>query len=98
MPQTTRPFTLDPYTPAAMARKADAGGLAKVRPGAGSTLALSVLAGAFIAPGAMFSTVVATDTGLGVGPTRLLASWPSDRGWSSWWSAGRSYSPATTCS
>jgi formate transporter len=67
------PFTLDPYTPAEMARKADAGGLAKARMGAGNTLMLSVLAGAFIGLGAMFSTVVTTDAGLGFGPTRLLA-------------------------
>jgi formate transporter len=37
------------------------------------TLALGVLAGAFIAFGAMFSTLVATDNPLGFGPSRLLA-------------------------
>jgi formate transporter len=73
MSQPTGPFTLDPYTPAEMARKAEAGGLAKARMGAGNTLALSVLAGAFVGLGAMFSTVAATDTGMGLGPTRLLA-------------------------
>ncbi|MBL4693174.1 MAG: formate/nitrite transporter family protein [Magnetovibrio sp.] len=34
--------------------------------------ALSILAGAFIAFGAMFYTVVVTNSGLGFGPTRLL--------------------------
>lgn len=63
----------DPYTPAEMAARVEAGGVAKSRLDAGTTLVLGVLAGAFIGLGAAFSTVVATDTGLGYGPTRLLA-------------------------
>jgi formate/nitrite transporter len=63
---------LDPYTPAEMAQKADTGGVTKVNLDLGSSLMLSVLAGAFIGLGAMFSTVVGTDTGLGFGVTRLL--------------------------
>ena len=37
-----------------------------------NTLVLGILAGAFIALGALFSTVAGTSTGLGFGPTRLL--------------------------
>jgi len=55
-----------------MAHKVEAGGVNKARLDAGTTLALSVLAGAFIGLGATFSTVVATETGLGYGATRLL--------------------------
>src|SRR5262245_2263842 len=64
--------SLDPYTPAEMAQKVETGGVNKARLSFSNTLALSVLAGAFIGMGAMFSTVVATDTGLGYGVTRLL--------------------------
>jgi formate/nitrite transporter len=55
-----------------MAQKAEAGGVAKVRQDLGDTLMLSVLAGAFIGLGAMFSTVVGTETGVGYGVSRLL--------------------------
>ncbi len=65
-------LALDSYTPTEMAQKAEAGGVSKVRLDLGSMLMLSVLAGAFIGLGAMFSTVVATNTGLGYGVTRLL--------------------------
>jgi formate/nitrite transporter FocA (FNT family) len=56
---------LDPYAPPEMAGKVEAGGVNKARRDFGNTLALSVLAGAFIGLGAMFSTVVGTETGLG---------------------------------
>src|SRR5262245_56832369 len=65
-------FSLDPYTPAEMAQKVETGGLTKARLSFADTLMLSVLAGAFIGLGAMFSTVVATETGVGYGLTRLL--------------------------
>ncbi len=63
----------DPYTPAEIAERVQAGGVAKAALDLPSTLALAVLAGAFIGLGALASTVAATDTGLGYGPTRLLA-------------------------
>jgi formate transporter len=63
---------VDRYTPAEMAQRAESGGVSKVRLDFGSTVVLSVLAGAFIALGAMFSTVLGTRTDLGYGPTRLL--------------------------
>jgi formate/nitrite transporter len=65
-------LTLDPYSPAEMAQKVEAGGVIKAHLSLGNTLVLSVLAGAFIGLGAMFATVVGTDTGLGYGVTRLL--------------------------
>ena len=64
---------VDPYTPAEMAERVEAGGVAKAALDIPRTLALAVLAGAFIGLGAMASTVAGTDTGLGYGPTRLLA-------------------------
>jgi formate/nitrite transporter FocA (FNT family) len=72
MTDANRRLALDPYTPAEMAQKVETGGVAKVQLDLGNTLVLSVLAGAFIGLGAMFSTVVGTDTGLGYGPSRLL--------------------------
>src|SRR5262245_60081747 len=65
------PPTVDPYTPAEMAVKVQTGGAAKSRLDLGRMFALAVLAGAFIGMGAMFATVVYTDTGLGYGMTRL---------------------------
>jgi formate/nitrite transporter len=62
----------DPYTPAEMAARVEAGGVAKAKLDGGRTLVLAVLAGAFIALGALFSTVVGTDAALGYGPTRAL--------------------------
>ena len=66
------PPSFDPYTPAQMAERVEAGGVAKANLDFGRTLSLGVLAGAFIGLGALFATVVGTDTGLGYGPTRLL--------------------------
>jgi formate/nitrite transporter len=63
---------LDPYSPAEMAQRVEAGGVVKAGLNVANTLALAVLAGAFIGLGGMFSTVVGTDTGLGFGVTRLL--------------------------
>ncbi len=62
----------DPYTPAQMAARVEAGGVAKAGLPASKTLALGVLAGAFIGLGAQLSTIVATDNGLGFGLSRLL--------------------------
>lgn len=56
---TTGP-TLDALLPEDVARKAEVLGVAKAKRDVISLLTLSVLAGAFIALGAMFSTVVAT--------------------------------------
>lgn len=70
---TPTPHATDPYTPAEMAGRVQLGGVAKASLDAPRMFALAVLAGAFIGLGAAFSTVAATDTGLGYGPTRVLA-------------------------
>lgn len=62
----------DAYAPAQMAARVERVGIAKAGLGALPTLTLAVLAGAFIAFGGMFYTLAVTDSGLGLGPTRLL--------------------------
>jgi len=64
---------IDPYGPAEMAGRAQSVGVAKAHLDTLTLLTLGVLAGAFIALGAVFSTVVGVDSTLGWGPTRLLA-------------------------
>jgi formate/nitrite transporter len=54
-----------------MAARVEAGGVAKANLDTATVLALAVLAGAFIALGANFATIVLTDTGLGYGLSRL---------------------------
>lgn len=63
---------LDAYKPAEIARRIEAAGVAKARLSVLETLTLGVLAGAFIALGALFFLLVMTDSGLGLGPSRLL--------------------------
>jgi formate/nitrite transporter len=62
----------DAYAPAQIARLIEAGGVAKARLPLLKMAALGVLAGAFIAFGAMFYTLVVTGSDLGFGPGRLL--------------------------
>jgi formate transporter len=63
----------DAYAPSQMASRVEEAGVAKAGLGLASLIPLAVLAGAFIALGAMFSTVAATDTRLGYGPSKMLA-------------------------
>ena len=65
-------FEIDAYAPAAVARRVESAGIAKAGLPALQTLVLGILAGAFIAFGAMTYTVVVTGSELGFGPTRLL--------------------------
>jgi formate transporter len=68
------PLGLDALPPAAVARKAEEIGEGKAGLSAASTLALGVLAGAFIAMGAIFATTVtAGGANLPYGVSRLLA-------------------------
>jgi formate/nitrite transporter FocA (FNT family) len=62
----------DAYSPAEMARRVERVGIAKAQQETLPLLVLSVLAGAFIALGAMFFTIVSTQTGMGLGPSRFL--------------------------
>ena len=65
-------YSLDAYSPAEIARRVETVGVGKALMPAARSFALSALAGAFIALGAVFFTVVVTDSQLGFGPTRLL--------------------------
>ena len=74
-PSERATHSLDALLPSQVARKAEDVGVSKARLGAMETLALAVLAGAFIAMGAVFSTTVTTASGpaLPYGVARLLA-------------------------
>lgn len=67
--------SLDALLPVDMAKKAENVGVAKVNLGPYRLFALAVLAGAFVAMGAVFTTIVTTGTSgaLPFGVTRLLA-------------------------
>jgi formate/nitrite transporter len=71
-PALIRPSPQDAYPPDQVARLVAAVGVRKAQLPIVPTLVLGVLAGAFIAFGAMLYTVVITGSGLGFGPTRLL--------------------------
>lgn len=66
------PLFGDAYPPREIARRVTRLGVAKARADAASVLLLAVLAGAFIALGALFFAVVITGSELGFGITRLL--------------------------
>ncbi|MFQ5692376.1 MAG: formate/nitrite transporter family protein [Nitrospinota bacterium] len=63
---------IDAYSPGEIARKVEALGVAKARSDALTLLVLAVLAGAFIALGAIFFIIVVTHSALGFGANRLL--------------------------
>ncbi len=63
---------IEPYAPAQIARLVEQVGERKAALPLLQTLVLALLAGAFIAFGAMFYTMVVTGSTLGLGPTRLL--------------------------
>lgn len=62
----------DAYQPREIARRVEEMGVAKARADALTLFVLAVLAGAFIALGALFYMVVTTGSSLGFGVTRLL--------------------------
>jgi formate transporter len=64
--------SLDALLPPEMARKAEDIGVSKANMSLVKTTALAVLAGAFIAFGAVFYTVVTTGSAMGYGMTKLL--------------------------
>ena len=69
---TKESVTYDPYAPAEMAIKVSQVGVKKALQPTLTLLVLGALAGAFIAFGAMFYTMVVTDSTLGLGPTKLV--------------------------
>jgi formate transporter len=70
--QSANPTGLDAYSPAQMAVRVEEAGVGKARLSALSTLMLAMLAGAFIAFGAMLYTLVLAGSGLGSGLSRLV--------------------------
>ena len=66
--------SLDAYAPNEMARRVETVGVKKANLDGVTTLALSILAGAFIALGANFATLVWTDNGLSFGLSRLAGA------------------------
>lgn len=64
--------SIDAYSPDQVAKLVNAIGVKKAHLPFTQTMTLGVLAGVFIAFGAMFYTVAITDSILGFGPTRLL--------------------------
>ena len=71
-PDTPRPNALDAHSPREIAVLVEAVGVTKARLPVLETLSLGVLAGAFIAFGAMFATLVTTGNDLGFGLNRLI--------------------------
>lgn len=69
---TIEPLVSDAYPPQEIARKVERLGVAKAHTDTITLLVLAVLAGAFISLGALFFTVVITESTLGFGLTRLL--------------------------
>lgn len=69
LPET---IEIDAYAPRQIAERVERAGVSKARLPVLQTLTLGVLAGAFIAFGAMFYTLAVTDHGLGFGPSRIL--------------------------
>lgn len=65
-------YDLDAYSPPEIAKRIEEAGVAKASLPAGKTFILAVLAGAFIAFGAVFYTLTMTGSPLGFGPARLL--------------------------
>lgn len=66
------PAMFDAYAPVKIAERLETVGLGKTVMGIVPLLMLGILAGAFISFGAMFYTVVITDSGLGFGLTKMI--------------------------
>lgn len=72
-PDPSHPMlSVDNYTPAEIARVVNSKGVTKANAPAMTTLALGILAGAFIGLGGVFSTIIGSQSHLGFGPTRML--------------------------
>ena len=68
----TEIFGFDAYAPKEIAERVETVGVAKARLPLLSQIALGVLAGGFIGLGALYSTLVTSDTTLGFAASRLL--------------------------
>jgi len=65
-------ISFDAYPPPEIAKRAESVGAVKAQLGLGATLTLAILAGAFIALGAQFYTVVVSDSKLTFGLSRMI--------------------------
>ncbi len=74
MPNTIEPRVslIDTYSPQTISRMVRSAGIIKAEAPAMKLFVLAILAGAYIALGALFFTLVVTDSTLGAGPTRFL--------------------------
>lgn len=72
LPAGANPTGIDAYKPAEIALRIEEAGVGKTQLGLVQIIALSLLAGAFIAFGAAFYTVTMTGADSGFGPARLL--------------------------
>ena len=63
---------IDAYAPREIAKRVEPAGIAKANLPTLQTLMIGLLAGAFIAFGAILYTIVVTNSGLGFSPERLL--------------------------
>lgn len=68
----SNPTGVDAYSPAEMAARVESAGVAKAAQAILPLFVLAVLAGVFIAFGAMYYTVTVTGSQLGPGPTQML--------------------------
>tara|TARA_R110001583_G_scaffold173287_1_gene327243 strand:+ start:89581 stop:89820 length:240 start_codon:yes stop_codon:yes gene_type:complete len=70
------PFLVDAYTPKEIAARIENSGITKSTGKPMSVFALAILAGAFIAFGAVFYTIVTYDSiGVAAGLMRLIGGW-----------------------
>jgi formate/nitrite transporter len=72
MEKDDRLINFDDFMPAEMAKRVESASIRKANLSFTNLLALSILAGAFIAFGAIFYTVVTFDSNLGIGLTRFI--------------------------
>ncbi len=70
--ESSQPDATETYAPNRLLVLAEESGVAKAKLSITQTLMLGILAGAFIAFGAMFYTVVMTESALGYGPGQML--------------------------
>ena len=91
-------YSFDAYTPKEIAEKVERVGVAKAHLPTLQTVMLGIVAGGFIGLGALYYTVIISDTQLTFGLARLLGGIAFSLGLVLVWSPAPSCSRATTCS
>lgn len=73
IPEHTHPMVgVDNYTPPEIVQMIETRGVTKATASLLTTVGLGILAGAFIALGGVFATIIGTQSALGFGPTRFM--------------------------